>query len=187
MRRRYVILLSFAFSLVIVIMAVFSYMMIDALMTENARLKAQLTAAQASLEHGGRDYALETILVDVQKSYCNLIVDQWDATDDSLTIHTAYAQAMVASNVPVSTAEHARLILRMGDEEVSTHDVTLTSGESNECLEADLENITFQIPALSIRDELELWLEVTLPGNITVTGYGASWYRQGGRLHLISG
>ena len=187
MRRRYVILLSFAFSLVIVIMAVCSYMMIDALMTENARLNAQLNAAQAAVAHSGREYAMETILVDVQKSYCNLIVDRWDATDDSLTIHTAYAQAMVASNVPVSTAEHARLILRMGDEEVSTHDVTLTSGESNECLEADLENITFQIPTLSIRDELELWLEVTLPGNITVTGYGASWYRQGGRLHLISG
>ena len=50
MRRRYVILLSFAFSLVIVIMAVFSYMMIDALMAENARMKAQLTAAQAALE-----------------------------------------------------------------------------------------------------------------------------------------
>ena len=187
MRRRYVILLSFAFSLVIVIMAVFSYMMIDALMAENARMKAQLTAAQAALEHAGRDYARETILVDVQKSYCNLIVDRWDATDDSLTIHAAYAQAMVASNVPLTTAENARLILRMGNEEVSTYDVTLTSGESSECLEADLENITFQIPTLSIRDELELWLEVTLPGNITVTGYGASWYRQGGRLHLISG
>ena len=114
-------------------------------------------------------------------------MDRWDATDDSLTIHAAYAQAVVSSNVPLATAENARLILRMGDEEVSTYDVTLNSGESSECLEADLENITFQIPTLNIRDELELWLEVTLPGNITVTGYGASWYRQGGRLHLISG
>ena len=187
MRRRYVMLLSFAFSLVIVIMAVCSYMMIDALLQENSRLKAQLTAAQAEAEQGSRNYAMENILVDVQKSYCNLIVDRWEATDDNLTIHAAYAQAVVSSNVPLTTAEHARLILRMGDEEVSTYDVTLSSGESSECLDADLENITFQIPTLSIRDELELWLEVTLPGNITVTGYGASWYRQGGRLHLISG
>ena len=187
MRRRYVMLLSFAFSLVIVIMAVCSYMMIDALLDENARLKAQLTAAQAAVEHGARDYSMENILVDVQKSYCNLIVDQWESNDDTLTIHTAYAQAVVASNVALTSAQNARLILRMGDEEVSTYDVILSIGESSECLEADLENITFQIPALTIRDELELWLEVTLPGNVTVIGYGASWYRQGGRLHLISG
>ena len=187
MRRRYVMLLSFAFSLVIVIMAVCSYMMIDALFQENARLKAQLTAAQAVAEQSTRDYAMGTILVDVQKSYCNLVVDQWEATDDTLTLQTAYAQAVVSSNVALTSAEKARLVLRMGDQEVSTYDVTMTSGEYGMSLEADLENITFQIPALSIRDELELWLEVTLPGNITVTGYGASWYRQGGRLHLISG
>ena len=180
-------LLSFAFSLVIVIMAVFSYTIIDALLQENDRLKAQLTAAQAAAEHGTLGYAVETILVDVQKSYCNLIVDQWEATDEELTIHTAYAQAVVVSNANLITAEEARLVLRMGDEEVSAYDVTLDPGESSESLEADLENITFQIPALGTRDELELWLEVVLPGNITVTGYGASWYQEGGMLHLISG
>lgn len=187
MRRRYVMLLSFAFSLVIVIMAVFSYTVIDALMQENARLKAQLNAAQAAAEHGGLNYAVETILVDVQNSYCNLVVDQWEATDETLTIQTAYAQAIIASNAALATAENSRLVLRMGDEEVSAYDVTLKHGESSESLEADLENIVFDIPALTLRDELELWLEVTLPGNITITGYGASWYRQGGRLHLISG
>ena len=187
MRRRYVMLLSFAFSLVIVIMAVFSYTMIDALLQENERLKAQLTAARAAAEHGSLNYSVETILVDVQKSYCNLVVDQWEASDDTLTIKTAYAQAVVVSNAALATVEDARLVLRMGDQEVSSCDVTLSYGESSESLEADLENVEFRIPALSTRDELELWLEVTLPGNITITGYGASWYRAGGRLNLISG
>ena len=187
MKRRYVMLLSFAFSLVIVIMAVFSYTMIDALLQENAKLKSQLVAAQAAAEHGTLGHAVETILVDVQKSYCNLIVDQWEAADGELTIHTAYAQAVVVSNAALITAEDARLVLRMGDEEVSAYDVTLNPGESSESLEADLESITFQIPPLGAGDELELWLEVTLPGNITVTGYGASWYQEGGMLHLISG
>ena len=188
MKRRYVMLLSFAFSLVIVIMAVFSYTMIDALLQENSKLKAQLVAAQAAAEHGSLNYvAGQTILVEVEKSYCNLMIDQWDATDEELTIHTAYAQAVMVSNAALATAEHSRLVLRMGDQEVSTYDVTLNPGESSESLEADLEDITFQIPTLGTRDELELWLEVTLPGNITVTGYGASWYQEGGMLHLISG
>lgn len=187
MKRRYVMLLSFAFSLVIVIMAIFSYTMIDALLQENAKLKSQLTAAQAAAEHGHLNYTVETILVDVQKSYCNLVVDQWDASDEELTIQTAYAQAVVVSNAALATAEHSRLVLKLDGQEVSTYDVTLTPGESSESLEADLENITFRIPALGTRDELELWLEVTLPGNITVTGYGASWYQEGGMLHLISG
>lgn len=187
MKRRYIMLVSFAFSLVIVIMAAFSYTVIDALRQENDRLKAQLAAAQAAAEHGALGYSVETILVDVQQSYCNLVVDQWEATDETLTIHRAYAQAVVVSNAALATAENARLVLRLGDEEVSAYDVTLSHGESSESLEADLENIVFEIPALSLRDELELSLEVTLPGNITITGYGASWYRQGGRLHLISG
>lgn len=187
MKRRYVMLLSFAFSLVIVVMAVFSYTMIDALLQENDRLKAQLTAAQAAAEHGNLGYAVETVLVDMQNSYCNLVVDQWEATNDTLTIRMAYAQAIIVSNAAVPTAEHCRLVLRMGDQEVSAYDVTLKPGESSESLEADLENIVFQIPALSIQDELELWLEVTLPGNMTISGYGASWYRAGGRLQLISG
>ena len=187
MKRRYVMLLSFAFSLVIVIMAVFSYTIIDALLQENDRLKAQLTAAQAAAEHGRLNYAVETILVDVENSYCNLIVDQWEASGEELNIHTAYAQAVVVSNAALATAEESRLILVLGDQEVSTYDVTLNPGESSESLEADLKNITFRIPELGSGDELELWLEVTLPGNIIVSGYGASWYQEGGQLHLISG
>ena len=188
MKRRYVMLLSFAFSLVIVIMAVFSYTIIDALLQENAKLKAQLSAAQAAAEHASVYYAGgNTVLVDVENSYCNLIVDQWEASGEELTIQTAYAQAVVMSNASAATAERSRLVLRMGGMEVSTYDVTLNPGESSESLEADLEDITFQIPDLDSDDELELWLEVTLPGNIIVSGYGASWYQEGGQLHLISG
>ena len=187
MKRRYVMLVSFAFSLVIVIMAAFSYTMINALMEENAKLKAQLAAAQAAAEHGSLGYAVETILVDVDESYCNLVVDQWEAFGDQLTINTAYAQAVIVSNASLAMADRSRLVLRLDDQEVSTYDITLDHGESSESLEADLKNITFQIPDLGTQDELELWLEVTLPGNITVSGYGASWYQEGGMLHLITG
>lgn len=188
MKRRYVMLLSFAFSLVIVIMAVFSYTMIEALLQENARLKTQLAEVQATAAQAAPNYAgTQTILVDVEKSYCNLIVDQWKASGDELTIETAYAQAIVVSNASMATAERARLVLKLAGEEVSTQEVTLNPGEASESLEADLENITFQIPSLSTYEELELWLEVTLPGNITINGYGTSWYQEGGMLHLISG
>ena len=93
----------------------------------------------------------------------------------------------MVSNASTATAESARLVLKLDGNVLSTSEITLSAGESSESLEADVKNVSFTIPKLSAKDELELWLDVTLPGNITLSGYGASWYRQGGNLHLISG
>ena len=185
MRKILLAAVAVAYTLATLLLALVSYMTIGDLRKENADLKLQLDALRASQNTPMID--VQTVLVDVKNSYCNLVIDHWESDEKNLNIVTAYAQAIVVSNASTATAESARLVLKLNGNVLSTSEITLSAGESSESLEADVKNVSFSIPKLSAKDELELWLEVTLPGNITLSGYGASWYRQGGNLHLISG
>lgn len=183
MRRFLLATLAVVYTFATLMLALVSYATINDLRKENAELKSQL----ASQSQGGPMIDVQTILVDVKNSYCNLIIDHWESDLENLNIVTAYAQAIVVSNASTATAEGARLVLKLGDKELSASEITLVAGESSESLEADIKNVSFSIPELSAEDELELWLEVALPGNLTLRGYAGSWYREGGTLHLISG
>lgn len=187
MRKILLAALAVAYTLATLLLALVSYIIIGDLRKENAELKLQLDALQASQSQTSSMVGVQTVLVDVKNSYCNLVIDHWESDEKNLNIVTAYAQAIVASNAPTATAESARIVLKLNGKVLSTSEITLISGESSESLETDVKNISFSIPDLSSSDELELWLEVMLPGNITLSGYGASWYRQGGTLNLISG
>lgn len=188
MRKFLLTALTATYILATLLMALMAYITISDLRRENADLKAQVNTLQEAASQTVPTAAVpQTILVDVKNSYCNLIIDHWESNQDNLNIVTAYAQAIVASNAPSATAERANLVLKLNGQELSTAEITLSAGESSESLEADVQNISFSIPTLSTTDELELWLEVILPGNLTLTGYGASWYQEGGMLHLISG
>ena len=188
MRKFLLTALAVSYTLATLLMALVSYISISNLRQENTNLKAQLSSLQGSASQQAPTVAVpQTILVDVKNSYCNLIIDHWESDQENLNIVTAYAQAIVASNAPSATAEHAQLVLKLNGKELSSVEITLAAGESSESLEADVKNVSFSIPDLSTSDELELWLVVTLPGNIAISGYGASWYREGGMLHLISG
>lgn len=187
MRKILLAAVAVAYTLATLLLALVSYMTISDLRKENADLKLQLSALQTSQFQNAPMVDVQTVLVDMKNSYCNLVIDHWESDEENLNIVTAYAQAIVASNAPTATAESARIVLKLDGNVLSTSEITLTPGESSESLEADVKNVSFTIPKLSAKDELELWLEVALPGNITLSGYGASWYRQGGTLHLISG
>ena len=189
MKRFLLAMLAVIYTLVTLIMSIMSYITIKDLRQENTMLKSQLQTLRDS-------YALQppavlnaqTVLVDLENSYCNLVIDHWESDQNNLNIVTAYAQAVISSDAPTATAENACLILKLnGETLVSTAEITLQPGESSESLEADIRNISFSIPALSATDELELWLEVALPGNLTISGYCASWYQEGGILRLITG
>lgn len=188
MRKFLLTALAVVYTLATLLMAMMSYITITDLRRENSDLNAQLSALQEAAAQPAPALAIpQTILVDVQHSYCNLIVDHWESDQENLNIVTAYAQAIVISNAASATAERAQLVLKLNGEELSTAEITLRPGESSESLEADIKNISFSIPSLSTTDELELWLNVILPGNITISSYGASWYRDGDMLYLISG
>ena len=189
MRKFLLTALAVAYTLATLLMALMSYITISDLRQENAELKTQVSTLQEAQSQAVPTMAVpQTILVDVKHSYCNLIIDHWESDQANLNIVTAYAQAVISSDAPSATAENARLILKLnGEKLVSTAEITLQPGESSESLEADIRNISFSIPELSTKDELELWLEVALPGNLTITGYCASWYQEGGSLRLITG
>lgn len=187
MRKFLLATLAVVYTLATLLLALVSYVTIGELRKENADLKNQLASQKASHSEMASMIDVQTVLVDVKNSYCNLVIDHWESDEENLNIVTAYAQAIVVSNAPTATAENAQLVLKLNGELLSSSEITLTSGESSESLEADIKNVSFSIPQLSPKDELELWLEVTLPGHITLSGYGGSWYRQGGTLHLISG
>lgn len=188
MRKFLLVALAVVYTLATLLMSLMSYITISNLRQENAELKAQVSSLQDAASQLAPTLAVpQTILVDVPNSYCNLIIDHWESDQGNLNIVTAYAQAIVTSNAPSATAEGARLVLKLNGEELSAAEITLNPGESSESLESDVKNISFSIPDLSAGDELELWLEVTLPGNITISCYGTSWYQEGGRLYLISG
>ena len=188
MRRFLLTALAVVYTFATLLLAFVSFITISNLRQENADLKDQIASLQQSGSQSAPTVAFpQTILVDLEKSYCNLIVDHWEADRDNLNIVTAYAHAIITSNAPSATAERAELILKLNGEELSAAEITLHPGESSESLEADVKNISFSIPNLSTSDELSLWLEVTLPGNMTINCYGASWYRDGGMLYLISG
>ena len=188
MRKFLLTALAVAYTLATLLLAMVSYISINNLRQENASLKAQLTSLQIAATQPVPTIAnTPTILVDIKNSYCNLVIDHWESDQNNLNIVTAYAQAIVVSNAPSATIESAQLVLKLNGEETSTAEITLSPGEASESLEADVQNISFSIPQLSTIDELELWLKVTLPGNLTLQCYGASWYQEGGMLHLISG
>ena len=188
MRKFLLAALAVVYTLATLLMSVTSYITISKLRQENAELNAQIISLQDAASQVAPTLAVpQTILVDVPNSYCNLIIDHWEADLENLNIVTAYAQAVVISNAPSATAERAQLVLKLNGEELSAAEITLNVGESTESLEADIKNISFSIPKLSTGDELELWMEVILPGNITLSCYGATWYRDGGMLYLISG
>ena len=188
MRKFLLTALAVVYTFATLLLAFVSYITITNLRQENADLKEQIITLQESVSQPAPTVAVpQTILVDVEKSYCNLIVDHWEADHANLNIVTAYAQAIITSNAPSATAERAQLILKLNGEELSAAEITLQPGESSESLEADVKNISFSIPNLSASDELSLWLEVTLPGNITINCYGSSWNRDGDMLYLISG
>ena len=188
MRKFLLTALAVAYTLATLLLALVSYMSIANLRQENASLKAQLTALQIAATQPAPTIAnTPTVLVDVKNSYCNLVIDHWESDQNNLNIVTAYAQAIVVSDAPSATIKSAELVLKLNGQETSTAEITLSPGESSESLEGDVKNVSFSIPELSTVDELELWLKVTLPGNLTLQSYGASWYQEGGMLHLISG
>ena len=129
---------------------------------------------------------LETSPPSQSDVYANLMITDWSAQDGTLTITTAFAQLLLPGEEAAAPSQ-ARLVLKLSGAEQAAHEITLLPGEAAESFEADLTDISFQIPELSAEDTLELWLEATLSdGSITDT-CGAGWFMENGRLMLVAG
>ena len=141
MRKFLLAALAVVYTLATLLMSVTSYITISKLRRENAELNAQVISLQDAASQVAPTLAVpQTILVDVPNSYCNLIIDHWEADLENLNIVTAYAQAVVISNAPSATAERAQLVLKLNGEKLSAAEMDAKLAE----LKKELFNLRFQ-------------------------------------------
>lgn len=135
---------------------------------------------------------VEDIPVYLQTSlsaYCNMMVDSWLDTEDSITITAGYVQVQLPRltvNNDLSI-EKAQLVLEFNGEEIDRQDITLEAGEGHQCFETVLTDTTFTLPEMIDDDYLDLRLEVSLAGGDVLTSSGASWYKTPDGLFLVVG
>ena len=128
---------------------------------------------------------LETSL----SAYCNLIVDSWLDTEDTITVTAGYVQVQLPrlSLSDNLLAENAELVLLCNDQELHRQEISLDPGEGDHSLEATLTDTEFPLPAMENDDYLDLRLEVTLSDGSLLTASGASWFKTAEGLFLVVG
>lgn len=123
-------------------------------------------------------------------AYANIVVEDWEASDDTMTIKSCHLQAqmprLTADNKAASVSS-AALVLKLNGEEVDRKDVTLKEGEGEGSFEASITGQSFAMPAMEEDYQLDLWLEVSLSTGNTITASGGSWYFSDGSLQLAVG
>lgn len=122
-------------------------------------------------------------------SYCNLIVDAWEETEEAIVLNTAYAQVQLPriSAQGSSEIESACLVLTHNGAQIHTVPITLLPGEALDGYELTLSNIQLPLPETAEDDLLELRLEVTLSTGQQLLASGISWFRTGEELYAVVG
>lgn len=123
-------------------------------------------------------------------SYCSLIVEESEITDNKLTLTTGKAQVQVpviTDDGAAITCQSAVLTLNLGAEEIAKAEVTLEAAETTGLFEAAISGMSFDIPALENEQQLELVLNATLSNGQELTAYGSSWVAGEGSLLPVVG
>ena len=123
-------------------------------------------------------------------SYCNLIVEESDITDNKLTLTNGKAQVQVpviTDDGSVITCQQAVLTLNLDTEEVAKAEVTLEATETKGLFEAAISGMTFDVPVMEGEQQLELFLNVTLTNGQEMTAFGSSWVSDDGSLLPVVG
>lgn len=113
--------------------------------------------------------------------YCTLVIDTWTAESGKLTVST-FAQAVLPENIDAT----AQIELWKDNVVLASQPITLGAGEEDGIYEVDA-TVTFDIPELSVDDELQLWLTVDMDDTGVLFSNGGGWYLEDGQLMLITG
>lgn len=129
-------------------------------------------------------------LEDALSAYCNLLVENWSVEGDTLTVESAFTQAVVpqiSADGSTPSLVDARLVLMLDGVEIGAAPLNMVSGESDFSYEQDVTGVSFTLRELEADSELGLWLEATLSDGRTLSACGANWYPDGDTLMLVSG
>jgi len=122
--------------------------------------------------------------------YGNLIVEEWEAKDEKLTIKTGYVQAqlpLISTGGDDVKLKGAALVLMLNGEEVERREITLSAGEGENTYEAVVSGEVFDIPEMEDDHQLDLVLEINLSSGDPLTNSSCSWYYINGELTMVVG
>ena len=122
-------------------------------------------------------------------AYCNLAVNDWTESADSLTLTDAYAQVQLprisaGGEVLITRAD---LVLRLNGSEVARIPLQLQSSEVAGSYELTITNTVLPLAGLEEGDELELSLEAGLSDGRNLSAFGISWYLEDGAFSSAVG
>lgn len=135
---------------------------------------------------------VDDTLVNLQSSmalYGNIIVDNWDGDEDTLTLTSGFIQVQLPriSNGSEVDLQKANLVFQLNGSEIQRRPLDLPAGEGEGSYELAFQDISFDMPEMESDYQLDLWLEVSLTDGQTITSSGGSWYHSTDGLMMVVG
>ncbi len=122
-------------------------------------------------------------------SYCSVTVEESTFEGGKLTLATGKAQVQaptITNNNEVISCAKAELVLLFNGETLDTESLTLSETETAGLFEAQLQNITFDVPEMEDDQKLDLYLNVTLSNDQVLSAFGGNWfYNNQGLLPVV--
>ena len=112
-------------------------------------------------------------------SYCSVTVEESTFEASQLTLVNGNVQVQaptITNDNQVITCTNAELVLLFNGDTLDTEELTLTGTETAGLFEAQLQNITFDVPEMEDDQQLDLYLNVTLSNDQVLTAFVGNWF-----------
>lgn len=112
-------------------------------------------------------------------SYCSVTVEESTFEGSKLTLLNGKVQVQaptITNDNEVITCAKAELVLLFNGETLDTEALTLTAAETAGLFEAQLQDITFDVPEMEDDQKLDLYLNVTLSNDQVLSAFGGNWF-----------
>ncbi len=112
-------------------------------------------------------------------SYCSVIIEESVFEGSKLTLGGGQVQVQaptITNDNEVITCAKAELVLLFNGETLDTEAIALTETETAGLFEAQVKNITFDVPEMEDDQQLDLYLNVTLSNDQVLSAFGGNWF-----------
>lgn len=122
-------------------------------------------------------------------SYCSVTVEESIFENSKLTLLSGKVQVQaptITNNNEVITCAKSELVLLFNGETLATETLTLTETGTAGLFEAQLQNVSFDVPEMEDDQQLDLYLNVTLSNGQMLSSFGGNWfYNDQGLLPVV--